>query len=125
MPSRVSWPAMGGPTAHPTGVTLASGDPLSSLNAPEGSFGRHYLRETALELALLEDCERYRMLAGAVSAGGLSERGSGTQSGPLPQIGSSEEAVCPAVSEVVENMDLPLRNPGKGGEREGMEVAER
>ena len=28
----------GGPTAHPTGVTLASGDPYSSLNAPEGSF---------------------------------------------------------------------------------------
>ena len=28
MPSRLSWPVMGGPTAHPTGVTLASGDPL-------------------------------------------------------------------------------------------------
>ena len=33
MPSRVSWPVMGGPTAHPTGVTLASGDPSNNLNA--------------------------------------------------------------------------------------------
>ena len=27
---------MGGPTAHPTGVTLASGDPPNSLNAHGG-----------------------------------------------------------------------------------------
>ena len=33
MPSRLSWPVMGGPTAHPTGVTLASGDPSNSLTA--------------------------------------------------------------------------------------------
>ena len=33
MPSRLSWPVVGGPTAHPTGVTLASGDPSNSLNA--------------------------------------------------------------------------------------------
>ena len=33
MPSRVNWPVMGGPTAHPTGVTLALGDPPNSLNA--------------------------------------------------------------------------------------------
>ena len=44
MPSRVSWPVMGGPTAHPTGVTLASGDPPNSLNVHEGSFGCHLLR---------------------------------------------------------------------------------
>ena len=30
MPSSVSWPVMGGSTAHPTGVTLASDDPSSS-----------------------------------------------------------------------------------------------
>ena len=36
MPSSVNWPVMGGPTAHPTGVTLASDDPLKSLNAPGG-----------------------------------------------------------------------------------------
>ena len=31
MPSRVSWPVMGWPTAHQTGVTLVSGDPSNSL----------------------------------------------------------------------------------------------
>ena len=38
MPSSVNWPVMGGPTAHPTGVTLALGDPPNSLNAPGGSL---------------------------------------------------------------------------------------
>ena len=37
MPSIVSWPEMGGPTAHPIGATLALGDPPKSLNAPEES----------------------------------------------------------------------------------------
>ena len=45
MPSRVSWPVMGGPTAHPTGVTLASGGPHNSLNVYEGSSGHHLLWE--------------------------------------------------------------------------------
>ena len=31
MPSRLSWPVIDGPTAHPIGVTLASGDPSNSL----------------------------------------------------------------------------------------------
>ena len=35
MPSIVSWPEMGGPTAHPIGATLALGGPPKSLNAPE------------------------------------------------------------------------------------------
>ena len=38
MPSSVYWPVMGGPTAYPTGVTLASDDPPKSLNAPEGAL---------------------------------------------------------------------------------------
>ena len=41
MPSSVNWPVMGGHTAHPAGVTLASGRPPNSLNAPEGSPGCH------------------------------------------------------------------------------------
>ena len=41
MPSRVSWPVMGGPTAHPTGVTLASGDPHTTLGNSE-SFTLDY-----------------------------------------------------------------------------------
>ena len=39
MPSSVSWPVMGGPTAHPTGATLALGDPPRSLNASGESLG--------------------------------------------------------------------------------------
>ena len=39
MPSNVSWPVMGGPTAHPTGSTLALGDPPRSLNASGESLG--------------------------------------------------------------------------------------
>ena len=36
---------MGGPTGHPTGVTLALGDPPNSLNAPGGSLGYFPERE--------------------------------------------------------------------------------
>ena len=125
MPSRVSWPVMGGPTAHPTGVTLASGDPSSSLNAPEGSFGRHLLLEAAPRLVVLEGRERYRSLAGAESAVGLHEPGIGTQSVLLRRIRSSEEAACLAAGEVVGSMDLPLGSPGRGGEREQAEAVER
>ena len=39
MPFNVSWPVMGGPTAHPTGATLALGDPHRSLNASGESLG--------------------------------------------------------------------------------------
>ena len=41
MPSTVSWPEMDDPTAHPTGATLALGDPPQSLNAPEEGLGYH------------------------------------------------------------------------------------
>ena len=36
MPSMESWPEMGSATAHPTGATLALGDPSVSLNAMGG-----------------------------------------------------------------------------------------
>ena len=38
VPSSVSWPVMGGPTAHPTGVTLASDDPSSSRTGMLGGI---------------------------------------------------------------------------------------
>ena len=104
---------------------MASGDPPSSLNAPEWSLGRHLPREVAPRLVLLEGRERYRSLAGAVSAVGLSEPGSGTQSALLLRIRSSEEVVCLAAGEVAESMDLPLGSPGRGGEREREEAVER
>ena len=45
MPFRVNWPVMGGPTAHPTGVTLALDDPPRSLDTPGGSPGCLLARE--------------------------------------------------------------------------------
>ena len=70
MPSRVNWPVMGGPTAHPTGVTLASGDPPNSLNVPGGSLDCSHLLEAAPGLVLLGNREWDPALFGAVSAGG-------------------------------------------------------
>ena len=99
--------------------------PPSSLNAPEWGLGRHLLREVAPRLVLLEGCEWYRTLAGAVSSVGLSEPGSGTQNALLLRIRSSEEVVCLAAGEVVKSMDLPLGSPGRGGEREREEAVER
>ena len=111
---------MGGPTAHPTGVTLASGDPPSSLNAPEGSLGCH-LPLVAPGLVLWESCERVLALAGAASTGGRSVQGSTTQS--VHRIKSNGETSYPAVGVVAESRDL-LHNPDTGGEQEGMDVAE-
>ena len=116
---------MGGPTAHPTGVTLALGDPPSSLNAPEGSFGCHLLQEVAPRLVLLEGREQYRSLAGTVSAVGLSEPGIGTQSALFRRIRSSKEVAYLAASEVAESMDLPLGSPSRSGEQEREEAVER
>ena len=45
MLSRVSWPVMGEPTAHSTGVTLALGDPPRSLNALGGNLDCFLLQE--------------------------------------------------------------------------------
>ena len=36
MPSRLSWPVIGGPTVYPTRVTLASGDPSNRFNCTLG-----------------------------------------------------------------------------------------
>ena len=109
----------------PKRVTLVLGDPPSSLSAPEWCLGHHLPQEVAPRLVLLEGRERYRSLAGAASAVGLSEPGSETQSALLLRIGSSEEVVCLASGEVVESLDLPLGSPGRGGKREREESDER
>ena len=116
---------MGEPNAHPTGVTLASCDPSSSLNAHEGSFGRHLLWEAVPRPVLWESRERYRSLVGAAGVGGLSELGSFTRSVPLLHIKSSEEIAYPAAGDVNENTGLLLGRPGRGGERVRVEAVER
>ena len=73
MPSRANCPVMGGPTVHPTGVTLALGDPPSSLNVPGGSPGCFLVQE-AREPVLLVSHEWFLGLAGATSVATESER---------------------------------------------------
>ena len=95
---------------------MASGDPPNSLNAHEGSFGRHLLWEAVPRPVLWE--------GRAASVGGLSEPGSLTQSVPLLHIKSSEEVAYLAAGEVTENTGLLLGSPGRGGERLREEVVE-
>ena len=116
---------MGGPTSHPTGVTLTSGDSPNSLNAHEGSFGRHLLWEAVPRPVLWEDHERYRAFVGAASVGGRSEPGSVTQSVPLLHIESSEEVAYPVAGEEAKNMGLLLGSPGRRGEQVREEAVER
>ena len=58
MPSRLSWLVMGGPTSHPTGVTLASGDPSNSLTVCWGEFGSRPRAEVAPGFVLEAGRER-------------------------------------------------------------------
>ena len=104
---------------------MASGDPPSSLNVSEGSFDCSHPLGVAPGLVLLGNCKRVLVIVGAVSAGGRSERVSGTQSVPLRRMGSSGAASCPAVGVVAESRVLALHNPDTGGGEEGIEVAER
>ena len=124
MPSRVNWPVMGGPIAHPTGVTLALGDPPRSLNAPGVSPGCCLVQE-AREPDLWVSHEWFPGLAGATSAAAESERGSDRRSGLPHLIGSSIEAFCLAVVVVTENMGLLPRNRDTTGGQVGKEAAVR
>ena len=124
MPSRVNWPVMGGPTVHPTGVTLALGDPPRSLNAPGGSLGC-FLPQEAREPGLSVGHERFPGLVGAISAAEGSERGSDMQSDPPHRIGSSGETSCLAVGVEAENMGPLPRNQDITGGQVGKEAAVR
>ena len=124
MPSSVNWPVMGGPTAHPTGVTLASDDPPKSLNAPGESPGCLLTRE-AQEPGLWVGHGRFLRLAAVISAAARSGQGSDRQNGPPHRTGSSEEAFCRAVGVEAENRGLLPHNPGTTGGKVGKEAAER
>ena len=114
MPSSVNWPVMGGPTAHPTGVTLAADDPPKSLNAPGGSPGCLLVRE-AQEPGLWMGHVRFLGLAAIISAATRSGQGSDRQSGPPRLTGRSEEAFCLAVGVETENRDLLPHNCDTSG----------
>ena len=70
MPSRLSWPVMGGPTEHPTGVTLASDDPPNTLTVHKGWNGSRPRRLTAPEYVLEEGSGRWHAPAGGGGVGG-------------------------------------------------------
>ena len=116
MPSSINWPVMGGPTAHPTGVTLASDDPPKSLNAPGGSPGFLPARE-AQEPGLWVGHERFLGLVAAISSAARSGQGSDRQNGPPRHTRSSEEAFGLAVGVETENRDLlPHNRVASGGQ---------
>ena len=90
MPSNVSWPVMGGPTAHPTGATLALGDPPRSLNASGESLG--YLPgQEAQGFVPGVGLERFPGPAAAAGAAVMYGQGRGRRSDPPDHRGNIEE----------------------------------
>ena len=76
MPSRLSWLVIGGPTSHPTGVTLASGDPSNSLTERWGGLWSHP-RVAAAPVFVLEAVRGcWHVLADEEDAGELGGPGS-------------------------------------------------
>ena len=118
MPPSVNWPVMGGPTAHPTGVTLASDDHPKSLNAPGGNPGCFLMLE-AQEPGLWLGHGWSLGLATVISAAARSGQGSDRQSGPPRRIRSSEEAFCLAVGLELENRGLTPHNHDTSGGQVG------
>ena len=97
MPSNVSWPVMGGPTAHPTGATLALGDPPRSLNASGKSLG--YLPgQGAQGFVPWVGLERFPGPAAAAGTAVMYGQGSGRRSDPPHQRGNIEEVWLPTGS---------------------------
>ena len=123
MPSRLSWPVMGGPTAHPTWVTLASGDPSNRLTAHWGWSGSRPLGAVAPVFVLEAVRGRWCVLVGEGGIGGPGGQGSWTQSGLLLRRGSSAAVFDPSDGWEGGRMAVPRCSLGRGGERE--EVAER
>ena len=108
MPSNVSWPVMGGPTAHPTGATVALGDPPRSLNAPGGSLG-YLLGRGAPGLVTGVGLEQFPVPAVAASAAIWYGQGSDRRSDPPHHRGNIEEVSYPVAAVERENK-VPLHH---------------
>ena len=122
MPSRLSWPVMGGPTVHPTEVTLASGDPSNSLTARWGWEGNRLLEAAAPGFVLIAG--RWRALAGEEGVGGPVGLDNRQQSGLLLHRGSSVEVDDPSDSREGGRMEALRHNPVRRGGRERQLVVE-
>ena len=125
MPARLSWPVMGGPTAHPTGVTLASSDPFNSLTARWGWSGSCPLEAVAPVFVLKVVRGRWRVLAGKGGVGGLGGQGSWTQSGPLLRRGSGAAVFDLSNGREGGRIAVPRCSLGRCGEWEREEAFER
>ena len=108
---------MGGPTAHPTWVTLASDDPSNSLTVRWGELGSRPRIAAAPVFVLEAVRERWRALADGEGAAELDGPGSWRRSVLPLRRGSSVVVVDPSVSgEGGRTEDLHC-TPGRGGER--------
>ena len=121
MPSTVSWPEMGGATAHPTGATLALGDPSVSLNAPQRSRGYHRLQGVP---GLAPWVAVWLVHVPVAAAGAATEFGqdSGMRSGLPCHRGSTAVAFCLTAVSVPESMEALLRNQNTENGLGGMGV---
>ena len=115
MPYTVSRPEMGGPTAHPTGATLALGDPPKSLNAPEEGLGYHLGWEAP---GFVPWVGLWLSLAPVVAAGVVIwyRQGSDRQSGPPHCKGSTAEASYLTAASSHENKNPLLHNQDREGD---------
>ena len=117
MPSRLSWLVMCGPTAHPTGVTLASGDPSNSLTVRWGELVSHPRIAAAPVFVLEVVRRRWRALADGEGARELDGLGSWRQSVLPLRRGSSVVVVDPSVGGEGGRTEYLHCTPGRGGER--------
>ena len=116
---------MGGATAHPTGATLASGDPPVSLNARVG-FESCHLLEAAPGLAWLG---LFWPIPASAGVAVVCERDIGRQSGLPRHKGSTLPAACPAAYPGACKMEDPpaymrLDSPAYTGVEEAALAAE-
>ena len=117
MPSNVSWPVMGGPTAHPTGATLALGDPPRSLNAPGESLG-YLLRRGVPGFVPWVGLEQFPVPAVTANAAILYGQGSNRRSDHPYHRGNSEEVSYLAATVECGNK-VPLRHNQSMGSDQG------
>ena len=121
MPSTVSWPEVGGATAHPTGATLALGDPSVSLNVPQRRLSYHW-QQRALILAPWAAGWLALVPVAAACAAIEFEQDSGTRSAPLHHRGSTALAFCLTVF-VPESRAVPPFRSKREVHLEGIGVA--
>ena len=116
MPSIVSWPEMGGPTAHPTGTTLVLGDPPRSLNAPEESLG-YLLGRGASGFVPWVGLEQFPVPVAVTGVAIWCGQGSDRLSDPPHHKGNIEEVSCLAAAFAHENRIPPHHNQSMEGDQ--------